>query len=178
MHRIVIWYFLTLRSDHRLSDDLSPYKVITILLTIFPMLYISSSWLNFFCNWKFAPLNLPHISPHLPPMAATCLFSVSISLFLFCYVSSFVLFLRFHIYVKLWYLSFSVWLILLSMIPLGPFTLSQMVIFHSFLLLSYIPLYIHITFIHSSINGHLGCFHISYCKYCCKEHRGAYIFSN
>jgi len=33
--------------------------------------------------------------------------------------------------------------------------------FHSLLWLTSIPLYIyHIFFIHSSVNGHLGCFHI------------------
>ena len=64
------------------------------------MLYISFSRLSFFCNWKLAPLNLPHILPHLPPMATTSLFSISMSLCLFCHVSSFVLFFRFHISVK------------------------------------------------------------------------------
>ena len=28
-----------------------------------------------------------------------------------------------------------------------------------------------------SIDGHIGCFHIGYCKYCCNEHREC-IFSN
>ena len=39
--------------------------------------------------------------------------------------------------------------------------LLQMALFHSFLQLSSIPLYIyHIFFIHSSVNGHLGCCHV------------------
>ena len=41
--------------------------------------------------------------------------------------------------------------------------LSQMAVFHSFLWLSDIPLHTyiyHIFFIHSSADGHLGCFHI------------------
>ena len=41
--------------------------------------------------------------------------------------------------------------------------LLQMALFHAFLWLSSIPLYIyiyHIFFIHSSVNGHLGCFHV------------------
>ena len=40
--------------------------------------------------------------------------------------------------------------------------LLQMALFHSFLWLSNIPLYIynHIFFIHSSVNGHLGCIHV------------------
>ena len=35
-----------------------------------------------------------------------------------------------------------------------------MALFHSFLWLSSIPLYIYHIFIHSSVNGHLGCFHV------------------
>ena len=40
--------------------------------------------------------------------------------------------------------------------------LLKMALFHSFLWLSNTPLHIcnHITFIHLSANGHLGCFHI------------------
>ena len=41
--------------------------------------------------------------------------------------------------------------------------LLQMALFHSFLWLSNIPLYIyiyHIFFIHLSVDGHLGCFHV------------------
>ena len=40
--------------------------------------------------------------------------------------------------------------------------LLQMALFHSFLWLSNIPLYIlyHIFFTHSSVDGHLGCFHV------------------
>ena len=38
----------------------------------------------------------------------------------------------------------------------------QMALFFAFLWLSSIPLYIyHISFIHSSVDGHLGCFHVS-----------------
>ena len=38
--------------------------------------------------------------------------------------------------------------------------LLQMALFHSFLWLSYIPLYICTTFIHSSVHGHLCCFQV------------------
>ena len=41
--------------------------------------------------------------------------------------------------------------------------LLQMELFHSFLWLSSIPLYVcmyHIFFMHSSVSGHLGCFHV------------------
>ena len=45
------------------SYYLSLYKVITVLLTIFPMQYITSSWLIY--NWKSVPpdpLPLIHLS--------------------------------------------------------------------------------------------------------------------
>ena len=42
---------------------------------------------------------------------------------------------------------------------LGPSISLEMAPFYSFLWLSNIPLYIHI-FIHSSVDGHLGCFHV------------------
>ena len=43
----MIWQFCILHSAHhsKQSCHLSPYKVITVLLTIFPMLYFSSPWL-------------------------------------------------------------------------------------------------------------------------------------
>ena len=45
---------------------------------------------------------------------------------------------------------------------LGPSTSLQMTQFHSFLWLSNIPLYIYVPhlLIHSSVDGHLGCFHV------------------
>ena len=52
----------------------------------------------------------------------------------------------------------------LSMIILGPSLLLQMTLFHSFLWLIFHCIYVphlHIFFIHSSVNGHLGCFCVS-----------------
>ena len=58
-----------------------------------------------------------------------------------------------------WFLSFSDWLISPSII-LSPFMLLQMARFHYFLCPGNIPLYVYYIFlIHSSIVGHLGCFH-------------------
>ena len=88
------------------------------------------------------------------------------SLFLFC---SFVSYFRFHIHVIWWYLSFSFWLTLLSMIisrsihvaanGIISFFVMVWVIFHYVYIVEYI-LYISHIFIHSSVNGHLGCFHV------------------
>ena len=41
-----------------------------------------------FCNWKFLPLNLPHLFLVSPHLATTSLFSVSMTLFLFDYICS------------------------------------------------------------------------------------------
>ena len=44
---------------------------------------------HLFCNWKFVLLNLLHLfhlSPTPSPLETTYLFSVSMSLFLFCYI--------------------------------------------------------------------------------------------
>ena len=38
--------------------------------------------------------------------------------------------------------------------------LLQMALYHAFLWLSSIPLYICIILIHSSVDGHLGCYHV------------------
>ena len=46
MYHTVIQYLYTLWNDHHLS----PYKVVTILLTIFPILYIISLYLIYFIN--------------------------------------------------------------------------------------------------------------------------------
>ena len=88
VYNIVIWYFYISQNDHhdKSSYYLSPYKFIMILLTISPMLYISSLWLIYFVTGSvyllisltcFTPPSLPS------PLATTCLFSVSVSLFLF-----------------------------------------------------------------------------------------------
>ena len=61
--------------------------------------------------------------------------------------------------------------------------LLQLAIFHPFLWLSNIPLYVcvyiytHHIFIHSSVDGHLGCSHVL-AKIGCYEHWGKCIFSN
>ena len=119
------------------SYHLSPFKVITILLTLFPMLYTSSSWHLFF-DWKSVPLTY-FTHPSIPfPLVMICLFSLYLSLFLFCCVHSFVHFFSApYISEVIQYLSFS---IRLTSLTLSQTMLLQMARFHSFLQLSNIPL--------------------------------------
>ena len=71
-------------------------------------------WLVFLRNWIF---NCGFFPPsRLLPLATISLFSVSITLFLFCYVRSFVLILDFYIGEIMPCFSFSVWLISLSIV--------------------------------------------------------------
>ena len=73
-----------------------------------------------------------------------------------------IFFFRFHIYVLEYGICFSLSDLLHSVWQtLGSSTSLQITQFHSFLWLSNIPLYMcHIFFIHSSVDGHLGCFHV------------------
>ena len=49
VHSVVIQYFYTAHKEHHASSyHLPPYKDITLLLTISPMLYISFLWLIYF----------------------------------------------------------------------------------------------------------------------------------
>ena len=69
-------------------------------MAVFPcaVQYILVAYL-FYTQWFVAlnpiPLSCPF--PFLLPTGNTSLFSVSVSLFLFCYIHWFVLFFRFHI---------------------------------------------------------------------------------
>ena len=62
-------YFITIRCTTLLSNisiDNAPYKVHRLLLTIFPVLYITSSWLIYFINGSFYLLILFTYFLHLP----------------------------------------------------------------------------------------------------------------
>ena len=77
---------------------------------------------HLFCSWEFVPINFSHLfhsSPYTPFLAITCLLSVSMNLFLFCYVSSFDFFFFYIPCISkiIWYLCFSVWFISLNIIP-------------------------------------------------------------
>ena len=84
MSSIVIWYFYTWNDHNKSSYHLSLYRVITVLLTILPMLYITSLCFNLFYSWKFPPFDSLHL--FCPPPASfsenlTDLFPLSLSLF-------------------------------------------------------------------------------------------------
>ena len=72
-------------------------------------------------------------SSSLTPLVTTGLFSTSVSLFLFCYIYSFVLFSRFHICDNIEYLSFSVRLMLQNTIPSRSISVLANSKIHSFL---------------------------------------------
>ena len=100
------------------SYHLSPYKDKTLLLTVFPMLYISSLLLIYFVTRSLyyfpSPISLILLVPF---PSGNHLFSVSVTLsVLFCLFMCFI-FQTPHISEIIQYLSFSVWLILFSIIP-------------------------------------------------------------
>ena len=110
-------------------------------MAIFPVLYNTS------LSFTLYPIGLYHLlahlirplAPSLSPLVPTSLFSVSVSLLLFITLTGLFYFLD-STYKR--YTTFVfVWLISLSLIPLDPSMLLQVVRFHSFLWLSNIPLY-------------------------------------
>ena len=123
LHSMVIWYFYTLWDDHHKSSyHLSPCKLITVLLTIFPMLYRSLLWFIYFIirSLYFVIPFIYLIHVHFPRLLpAMSLFSVSMSLFLLRYVCLFVLLLDSTYKWNLWYMSFYLWLISFSIIYFG-----------------------------------------------------------
>ena len=131
-----------------------------------------------FCNWKSVFLSLPHLFPHpLTPVPSgnhlfilcLCFCFVMLLVHLFCF--SELTYKQNYIVV---YLSLPD-LFHLAHYLLGPSMLFQVARFHSFLWLNNIPLFyvyvhtqvcvvLHILFIHSSIDGHLGWFpYLNYC---------------
>ena len=101
--------------------------------------------------------------PLLSPLVTKFIFYVWVY---FCFINKFIcIIFRFHIYEIKWYLSFSVWLGLLSMITSSWIHVAAIFsLFHSFLWLSSIHIYlyicIYIFFIRSSVDGHVCCFHV------------------
>ena len=85
------------------------------------------------------------------PLATTCLSSVSMSLFLFCFICF--IFLD-YVSEIIQHLPFSVWLISLSTVLSRATHVVTNGKISSFLWLSHIPLYIYLIFIYSSTDGH------------------------
>ena len=103
---------------------------------------------------QFIPSPRPATHPHFPPLVFIHLFSTSVSLFLPCKPVHLYHFSRFHIYVLIYNICFSLSGLLHSVWQsLGPSTSLQMTQFRSFLWLSNIPLYICTT---SSLSIHLS----------------------
>ena len=74
VYNVVIHYFYTLQKHHRRQSSyhLSPCKVITVLLPVFPMLYISFPWLIYFVRGSFYPLiSLTYFTHPLTPQPSS-----------------------------------------------------------------------------------------------------------
>ena len=89
MYNTVIPYFYTLQNNHNKSSyHLLLYKFIAMLLTIFPRPHVTFLVTYLLCNWKFLSLTLLHLfHPCLLclPLADICLFSVSMTLFVYVF---------------------------------------------------------------------------------------------
>ena len=153
MHNTVIWSFYTLQNDrHKSSSHLSPYRVITMSLIIFPVLYILSPWLIDFVIGSLYLLIFLTYFTHLPPptsLLTTRLFSASASLFLFC---SSIFFDFLHSTYKWNHTVFWFFPSDFSIIP----SRSIRAVANGKISFFFIPLLV----FHSSISGHLGCFRI------------------
>ena len=156
---------------HKSSSHLSPCEIITVLLTIFIMLHITSSWLTYLrtaCLYILIPFT--YFTHHLSPFPLEP-FVCSLYLWVcFCPVCLFFCFVFFFLTKRISkiikYLSFSLWLILLSIRN----SRSIQIVINgniSFYFISecvYIYICIH-TYIFSSylsifLSMNIGCFHI------------------
>ena len=126
----MILYFNTLQFAHlsKTSKHLSPYKFVTILLTLFPVWTLYPSDIYFLCGSFTSSFPPPILFVPQPasPVATTCLFSGSVNLFLyflyFCNTVFFCILLCFLDSIYKWnhtvFVSFfSFWLISHSVIP-------------------------------------------------------------
>ena len=139
----------------------------------FPLAVIRKFWLDFpYCAippWSYltlSSLGLPrlHSCVAYPSMVITTnVFSISVSLLLFCYIHEFVVFFTFHVQVKSYCICF-----FLSDLPHKHNTLQvhtscckwqNIVPFYGWVIFHCVCMY-HIFFIHSFVDGHLGLFNI------------------
>ena len=98
-YHIVVWQLFTLGNDFqdKSSKHWSPHKVTLILLTVFPMLYITSMPYLLYDRSLHPLITFMYLVQPLPlsPLANTSLFSVSVNQFrfvtfihLFCFLDS------------------------------------------------------------------------------------------
>ena len=140
MHSIVVRHLYNLHSDppNKSCTHLTPCRVITASLTIFPNLCFTSPWLFYNCQFlSINPLTFslrPQTSPSGHRQFVLCVYEFAlILLVLFCF--------RFHVSVKSYGICLSLsTLFHLAQYSLGPSMLLQMVRLYSFLWPSNIPL--------------------------------------
>ena len=109
------FYYKTIATVNLVTVTTQKYYVTSDYIS-YSICYIPVSHL--FCNWKFVPLfPSPLLLTSPPPIpSGNHLLSVPMILFLFCHVSSFILYFRFHVEVKshvsnvLLYVALSLWL--------------------------------------------------------------------
>ena len=114
------WYLHTWQNDHhdKSGDHLTP-KVITVLLTIFIILYIPSLWLIYYVTGDlYLLITFTFFTQPLWPslVALICSLYICLFSFLFCFWFICFVFWNLHINEIMWYLSFSAWLISWSII--------------------------------------------------------------
>ena len=120
----MIWYFLMLQND---QHDRSHYHLLSYRQYIVFYYFLHTLhfilMIHFLCNWEFVPLHPPPPPTYFThsslttafPLAAVSLLSVSMPRLLFCL---FTRCFRLNIWVISHDISFSVWLISLSITPL------------------------------------------------------------
>ena len=156
MYIIVIQHLNSLWDDHhnQFSYHLSPFKVITILLTVFPILYSTSPWLIY--NWNFVFLNLFYLfpsSPHSPLSWQSPVWFLYLWIFsvlfvhLFCFLDS--------IYKWNHMVFVFLWLILLSIIPArsNHVVTNDKIAFFFFFKFIYLFIYLWLCWVLASVRG-------------------------
>ena len=151
VHGVVIPYFYIFLNDHHDEPSLlsvTLQRCSVIYTDYIPRFVQLIPVTHLFSNWKFAPCNLPHLilSSSRPHASSNYLFSVCMTLLLFCCVCSFVLFLDLTyqwshtVFVFIWHISLSLILSRATRVV----TNWQVARFHSFLWLIFHRIYTHI----------------------------------
>ena len=153
------------------------FYIYILFLYSFPLWFITGYWIEFPVLYSRTLLFIHSIStslhlliptstpslPHPPPPWQPSVCSLC-PWFCFCFIDKFicVIFQIPHISDIIWYLSFSFWLTSLSMIICSCIHVAvNGIISFLFMAVWYSIVYMyHIFFTHSSVDGHLGCFHV------------------